>query len=389
MGNDTGRVRLAGEAFEFYASLLDIERLIECIDLSFVERKRTPGWAIQVGIGVISSVCRREMPADRLSRLQHLTLRCADYVSKMALDVVVDPGILLGAGFAALAALSVAVTSLGIRLGTDHGRTTDALSVVLLCNLVLIVPATLILYFPTYNITMRAALAFVGAGITGTLFGRVCYFTSISRIGSSRTEPIKATQPLHATLVAVVVLGEAVRSLHMAGILLVVVGVAVLTWEMAATESSGQPGQGAMSGLLFAFGAAFFFGLEAVWARSGFVEGGSLLLGLTIRLLAAGLGFFGYLWIRGLLPRPSTIRRADLRWYIFAGVANTLFLGAYYAALQAAPVSLVVPIVQTSPLIVALLSFLFLPTRLERVSPVLLASAVIIVGGAILITLTV
>lgn len=300
---------------------------------------------------------------------------------------MLDPTILLGVGFAAIAAFSAAVTSLGVRLGTTRGQTVHALIIVLLCNLLLVVPLTALLYYPNYPITTRAVLAFVGAGITGTLFGRVCYFTSISRIGSSRTEPIKATQPLHATLLAIVVLSEAVRLQHLAGIMLVVAGVAVITWEMTETNKSGHPVKGAMSGLLFAFGAAFFFGLEAVWARSGFVEGGPLLLGLSIRIIAASIGFFGYLWVRGMLTSLSTLRVSSLGWYIVAGIANTLFLGAYYAALQVAPVSVVVPIVQTSPLLVILLSFFFLPTRLERVSLRLAVGAGIIVLGAILITM--
>ena len=48
-----GRVKLENEAFNLGLSMLDPERLSECItwiDLSFVERERTPGWAIQVGI---------------------------------------------------------------------------------------------------------------------------------------------------------------------------------------------------------------------------------------------------------------------------------------------------------------------------------------------------
>ena len=53
MVNSRGRVRLEDEAFGFRVSMAEIERLSECIewiDLSFVERRRTPEWAIQVGI---------------------------------------------------------------------------------------------------------------------------------------------------------------------------------------------------------------------------------------------------------------------------------------------------------------------------------------------------
>jgi putative transposase len=48
-----GRVKLEDEALDFRMSMAEIERLSErttWIDLSFVERDRTPHWAIEVGI---------------------------------------------------------------------------------------------------------------------------------------------------------------------------------------------------------------------------------------------------------------------------------------------------------------------------------------------------
>ena len=47
-----GRVKLVDEADEFCVSMTEFDRLserIEWIDLSFVERKRTPEWAIHIG----------------------------------------------------------------------------------------------------------------------------------------------------------------------------------------------------------------------------------------------------------------------------------------------------------------------------------------------------
>ena len=49
----TGRVTLADEAVEFEVSMPKSDRLsndIDWIDVSFVERDRTPRWAIEVGI---------------------------------------------------------------------------------------------------------------------------------------------------------------------------------------------------------------------------------------------------------------------------------------------------------------------------------------------------
>jgi len=52
-GHQKGRVKLEDEAFDFRVSMTEIERFSEriaWIDLSFVERDRTPRWAIEIGI---------------------------------------------------------------------------------------------------------------------------------------------------------------------------------------------------------------------------------------------------------------------------------------------------------------------------------------------------
>jgi uncharacterized membrane protein len=66
---------------------------------------------------------------------------------------------------------------------------------------------------------------------------------------------------------------------------------------------------------------------------------------------------------------------------------NTAFLFFYYAALELAPVTFVVPIVSTSPIVVVVLSRLFLP-RLERVTPRLVAAAGVVVIGVIAVALS-
>jgi drug/metabolite transporter (DMT)-like permease len=297
------------------------------------------------------------------------------------------PGGTVGIGLAAIAAVSVACTSLGVRVGMDRGRTMDALVVVLLCNLLILLPATAVLYYPEYGVTLRSALAFVAAGLTGTLLGRLCYFNGISLLGSSRTEPIKATQPLHGSVIAVVVLGETVTVLQLVGILLIVVGVGSISWETSRDPPAALSTEDAAKGVLLGIGAAFFFGIEPIWAKIGLADGTPVLVGLVFRMVIAAAAFLGYLRARNQLPSTESLTRANMRWYVAAGIANTLFLIAYYASLQTAPVTVVLPIVQTSPLLVVVLSGLFLPTRLERISWPLVVGAITVVAGAVLVTL--
>lgn len=290
----------------------------------------------------------------------------------------------LGIGFALLGACMLAGMSLSVRLGTTAGRTYDVLAISLLINIIVLVPATSILYYPDYGISPTAVVTFVAVGVLSTLLARALYFESIKRIGASRSDPIKASQPFHASIVAVLVLGETLNGPHFVGIALVVLGVAIITWEGAGNPVAGYDADPRY--FLLPALAAMFFGLEPVLVKIGLGEGAPLVLGLLIKILTASVGFFGYLWWAGEFPDPETMSRTNLKWYVAAGLANTGFLVSYYYALSVSPVVLVVPIVQTSPLIVIAISYLFLQ-RLERVTLRLAAAATIVVLGAMLVTI--
>jgi uncharacterized membrane protein len=94
-----------------------------------------------------------------------------------------------------------------------------------------------------------------------------------------------------------------------------------------------------------------------------------------------------YLRAREALPDSRLFTSPGIKWFLAAGVANTLFLLVYYAALSVAPVALVVPITQTSLLFVVGLSAVFLQ-RLERVTPRLVVASVLVAAGAALVVVS-
>jgi drug/metabolite transporter (DMT)-like permease len=291
---------------------------------------------------------------------------------------------LIGILLALVAAIALACQAITIRLATREGRSNDVLLVVMIVNVVIFVPLVFLL-IPSPTITPISFLAFVAAGIVGTVLGRAFFFAGIKRVGASRAEPIKASMPLHATLLAVIILREGVTSLHFAGVILIVLGIALVSWEGMATDRIDGKATD-WHGLTLPLIAAFFFGLEPIFASIGLQEGTSLFVGLTIKTIAALSVFVLYLIWRDSLPGREDVFNEDFRWVVLAGLSSTGFLLAYYAGLSVSRVSIVVPIVQTSPLLVVAMSIVFL-SRLERVTPKLIVSATIIVAGGIIVTL--
>ncbi|MEM4780757.1 MAG: DMT family transporter [Halalkalicoccus sp.] len=297
------------------------------------------------------------------------------------------PSAVLGIALSVLAALAFAGQYLCVRLGTDRGSVTDVMLISLVCNVVLIGPAALIVHYPEYALTRFSVLSFVAAGLSGSLLARLCMFKSVETIGASRTSPVVSANVFFATLLAIVVLGETLTPAHLLGIVLVVAGVAVISWETA-TDDPERPLREVGLSLLLPLAAAAFIGFEPIFVSMGLAEGTPLLPGFAIKATVATTAFLAYLRFSGVRPTASVRRTPELKWHLGAGVTSTVGIGSYFAALEVAPVVIVVPLLQTSPLLVVVLSAVFLPRRLERVTWRLVAAACVVVVGATVVSLS-
>ena len=290
-------------------------------------------------------------------------------------------GVALGLG----AAFSAACNRLFIRSGTQERTAHDAFYVVATVSVLVIVPAVLWLYYPDYGLTPVSWVSFIVAGLLGTLFGNLWLYQSIERIGASRTQPVIASNALVATVLAYLFLGESLTPLHGLGVAFIVAGVAGLAWE-----TTRHSGPGAVSAPLAAFllpvAAAVAFGTEPILANFGFAEGTPAPVGLAIKLGAAWVGFTGYFLWKGDLPPLTQIVEADGKWFVLAGLAYVGFMLGYYVGLVVAPVNVVTPMIVTNTMFVIVLSAIFMPRRLERVTWRLAAAAGLVVVGAGVIT---
>ncbi len=281
-------------------------------------------------------------------------------------------------------ALALASQAVLIRVATRRSRVSSVLLVVLLVNVALLIPIAAVVGYPQYGITGRSVLAFMAAGIVGTVLGRVALFTGIQRVGAARAEPLKASSPLFAAIGAVLVLGEQMVTQHLVGIVLIVIGIGLISWEQA--RGPDVAALGSVTDLIFPLLAAVLFAIEPIFAKIGLNEGTPFVVGLAIKTTAALLGFVGYLRWHDVVPGLGEILEGDLSWYILAGLANTVFVIALYAALTIAPVVVVMPIIQASPLFVVVLSYLFLQ-QIERVTPRLAMGVAVVVSGGVLVAI--
>lgn len=275
-----------------------------------------------------------------------------------------------------------------IRVGLDVGNVTNAVTVAMLINLILFVPVILVWHYPAFGLSPLAVAMFVVAGVGSGLFGRLSQFLSTQRVGASRTSPIVASAGLFSTFLAVVVLQEQLTPLHFAGILLIVVGVMVTSWETSRDPGRKRSLRDLGTALALPLIAAFFYGIEPIWLKIGLAEGTPYLVGMAIMILSSLISFLGYREYTGAAPVRTVIADPGARWYIAAALAGSVAWVTYFAALDLAPVIVVIPIFDSVPLLVVAFSALFMPRQLERVTWRVFGAAVAVVIGAVIVTLS-
>ena len=287
-----------------------------------------------------------------------------------------------GVGLAVLAAVALAVQSLSVRLSTKDHSVASVIATVFVVNVLVLVPVTTARHYPDFGLTRVSIASFATGGIIGSLLARYSLFVGIERLGASRAEPLKSTFPLVAVVTAVVVLGERLTTSLLVGVGLLVAGAVAVSWDARASPIAGS-GQNGWTDIRFPLVAALLLGIDPVFTKIGVAEGTPALVGVTVRVLAAACGFGLYLaWFRTRSRTRPIV--APTRWILLAGVANTMYLAAYLAALARAPVAAVAPILGASPLLVLLGSAVFVQGE-EQVTARLGVAVAVLVAGVVLV----
>ena len=228
------------------------------------------------------------------------------------------------------------------------------------------------------------------------------YMLGIQRIGVVRSAPLKSCSPIVSVICAFVVLGERLAALQYMGIALTISGLFVIMSEGLRGEDStrahptdssrGTEGLSSRKGklnlrlgYLFPILAGISTGISSVLFKV-------LLKTLPVPVLGAWVGvslsLLLYPFVAFLFPPGARfgIRRSAWPWLICGGTALTAAIYSLFTAIHLGLVSIVTTLYQTSPLIVLVLAVLIL-RELERVTPRVVAGAILTVGGGMLITI--
>lgn len=241
---------------------------------------------------------------------------------------------------------------------------------------------------PLLTASFSTYLYFVAAGFFHFLIGWTFLNASQKKIGAARTSPLIGTNPVFATILAALTLGEFPTWLELAGVGIIVVGAYLVSSEnLDADHQDGnsRPIAVILQTSWLGLSAAFFWAISPIFIRLGLKDLPSPLLGVTIGVTASAIAYaIILLWQRGRWVGVP-ISSESWTYKLIAGVLVGLSTWMRWVALDLAPVSVVLALSMISAPLVIILSPLISGKHLERVTKTLLIGTGLILAGALLL----
>lgn len=219
---------------------------------------------------------------------------------------------------------------------------------------------------------------FIASGAIGS-FSWLAYFVGVDRVGASVGEASFTTHPLFATVVAFVLLGEALSLLTAVGVTVIVVGLAVV-----ATSEGGDREGWQWYELVFPLSAAAAYAVSNVVRRFGLTQTAATTLeALTINVVATVVVLLLYAAVtrqRALVPPAESLRH-----FLVSGVVSAVAFLLLFEALARGSVAVVSAIAGLAPVFATLIAAVFL-TDVERVTRGIAVGVALVFAGVVLIT---
>ena len=282
------------------------------------------------------------------------------------------------AEFFALAFL-FALHNLLTKKGLRYSNPATAVISSLMVNIVLLWGVSLMIA-PLSSLSAGSILIFVLVGLFQPGLTRLLTYKGIDALGVAISDPIRATTPLFSAMMAIIFLGEQITLPIIAATLLIIAGIILLSWR-----------QGPMKGLdpvyvWYPIAASALAGCSQVLRKFGLAALPHPFLAAAVTATSSLVVSVVTLWYVEKSQETWKLNRECFWYFLGAGVIISLSMAAIYYALDLGQVSVVIPISSTGPLFSLMFSALFL-RDVERVTLRIVASAAMIIGGVLLITL--
>ena len=232
---------------------------------------------------------------------------------------------------------------------------------------------------PLVFLSSPAMVYFLISGCLQPLFARALFYEGITRIGVARAGPLRGAEPLFATIIAVVLLHERPGIMVYLGTALIMGSLWLISGSQGGADKwrlvdAALPlGAGLVSAISQTLRKEGLKILPNPFVATAIVTSTSLALLISFILLTKRVNLLR-------MPRQSFL------FFVAAGCVAVSAQVTNFIAIGQGDLSVIIPLLNTTPLFTVLFSGLFLRS-LETLSPRIVVGASLMVGGVVLITL--
>jgi drug/metabolite transporter, DME family len=279
---------------------------------------------------------------------------------------------------ALLSSMSFGLSQIWVRKNIEKSNPLYvSLTVTIMGNIVLW-PLALI-YTDLTAVNTEGFMLFVAAGFLAPGIARLFYFKGMETAGINANASIFSTYPLYTTIAAVLVLGETLTLENWAGLILIVTG-AIFVGRL---QNNAHATASTKKGLIVPILGSLFIAFSQIVRKEALNIYSQPLLGVAIGYTTSMLVYLAVMAF-SKTSSPRKFSRQDLQMFWKSGIGIALGWLFSFLALSQEMVSIVVPLLQTELLFILFFSYLFLQ-KIEKTSPKLVVSAVLIILGVVLI----
>jgi uncharacterized membrane protein len=279
--------------------------------------------------------------------------------------------------WAIISAGAWAADSILVRKGTAFSNPSTAALVSFVVNTAILGPYIFFQY-PLEKIFQPANLFFVVSGIIQPAIVRVLFYVGIVRLGVSRAGPIRGTSPFFSVAIAFFLFQDRPGLIVYLGGILTVAGTWLVSYKRAG-EAKWRPRD-----LLFPLGAAILASVSQNIRKMGLNSTSEPIIAATVSTATSLFCLFGSVLFSGNI-RSIQINRPCLPYYGGAAVFALIGQLCTFIALNGGQISVVAPLINTTPLFVIGLTALFLRGE-EKINRFVVIGVVLLVAGIAAIT---
>ncbi len=290
----------------------------------------------------------------------------------------------IGAGelLAILSSITFSIAQIFLRQGM---RSVSPLTAALIINsIVSLGGLSISLYRGTlFTSTLLPILWFMAIGVAGPGLGRITSYIGITRMGVSRSITISSSTPLWSTLIAMTLLGEEPSGWVIFGTFGIVGGVALLSIR----EDESQSFQSWLRGaLIFPLIASVAYALPPIFSKFAYVHQKTPAVGMAIAFSTANAVL---LTAKPFVPGIGKISvdRPGLLMLCAAGLLGIASSLSLWTAVMISSVSTTMPLSRTAPILVLILSYIFLGKHEPITRRMVIGTLFVVLGGVFITAL--